>query len=71
MEAYMKLSDPIYSIQETAQRFGVSADTIRRYDNQGVVSLRRICGRRVLTDSDLRTIEAHRKRIRTAALDIE
>ena len=53
-----------FSLSEIARKFGVSADTIRRYGDEGIYRPRRIVNRRVLTRSDVEAIAAHRKRIK-------
>jgi len=59
----MKPKDYI-SISEAARRVGVSADSIRRYGDEGIYPEKRILNQRALTEDDISAIEAHRKHIR-------
>jgi hypothetical protein len=51
------------SLGETARILELSVDTLRRYEDLGVVTYRRIAGRRVVTQTDLAAIRAHRQAI--------
>jgi DNA-binding transcriptional MerR regulator len=55
------------TISEAARRVGVSADTIRRYGDEGIYQERRILNQRALTEDDIAAIETHRKHIRPRA----
>ena len=54
----------VYSVGEAARKFEVSPDTIRRYEDEGIISPQRILNRRALTDEDISKIESHRRSIR-------
>lgn len=57
------MPEPFYRLSEAAALLACSVDSLRRWEAQGVVAYTRIAGQRVLTDRDLKTIRAHRKRL--------
>jgi DNA-binding transcriptional MerR regulator len=56
-------NDEFFAIGEVARNFNISPDTVRRYEDQGVYTAKRICNRRVLTAENVEAIAKHRKRI--------
>jgi DNA-binding transcriptional MerR regulator len=61
----LKTHDRFYSVSEAARQFGVSSDTIRRYEEEGIFQARRVLNNhRGLDAENIEAIKAHRQRIR-------
>ena len=66
------LSGAEYGIGEIARRLGIAVETIRMYEREGVLLVRRRDnGRRVFGEADLRWLECIRRLIKEEGLNLE
>ena len=49
-----------FQVSEAAREVGCTPETIKRYEEQGIVAFQRILGQRAVTSADIETIRAHR-----------
>jgi hypothetical protein len=54
----------IYRLSEAAAVLSCSVDSLRRWEQEGVVMYARVCGQRVLTERDFAIIREHRAKVR-------
>jgi DNA-binding transcriptional MerR regulator len=54
------MPEHFYRLSEAAALLSCSVDSLRRWEQEGVLVYTRLCGQRVVTERDLKTIRAHR-----------
>ncbi len=58
------MAKTVYRLSEAARVLNCSVDSLKRYEQRGLIAYRRLLGQRVLTADDIATLRTHRATFR-------